>query len=167
MRPARRPSPNSANQRRGGRDSRIKSEYPIRMTNEDENGRSDSRSKIDSPIQVTDQDGNLMVQTTDGVFYEKGLIKNGMIYNSFYGDRSCNNNIWPGYTDDASSMQPTNSTLKRQSSAHYDKFWHKSNLPIVVSDCLPSDTDHNLRNTRNPEGSPVEDTELVRTKMNG
>lgn len=137
------------------------------MTKEDENGRSSSRSKTDHPIHITDQDGNLMVQTTDGVIYDKGLIKNGMIYNNFYGDRGSNNNIWAGYTDDALPKQSTNPTLKRQSSAHYDKFWHKSNLPIVVSDCLLPDIDHNLRETRNSEGSPVEDTVWVRTKSNG
>jgi hypothetical protein len=167
MRPARRPSPNSANQRRGGRDSRIKSEYPIRMTNEDENGRSDSRSKIDSPIQVTDQDGNLMVQTTDGVFYEKGLIKNGMIYNSFYGDRSCNNNIWTGYMDHDFPTRAENQTLKRHSSAHYDRFWDKSNFLVVVSDSLLLDSDHDPRNTFHFDKPVIEDRKLGKTTSNG
>jgi hypothetical protein len=140
-------SHNSANQRPGGRDPRIQSDFPIQTNYQDENGCGDSRIKTECPIHLTDQDVNLLVQTTDGVFYDKGLIKNGMIYNSFNGDRSCNNNIWAGHTDDDLPNLTTNQTLQRQSSALHNKFWHKSNFPVEVSDSLLLDSDHDPRNT--------------------
>jgi hypothetical protein len=91
--PAKRLSHNSAIQRPGGRDPRIQSDFQIGTTYPDENGCGDSKTKTECSIHLTDQDVNLLVQTKDGLFYDKGLIKNGMIYNSFYGDGSCNNNI--------------------------------------------------------------------------
>jgi hypothetical protein len=103
--PAKRLSHNSAIQRPGGRDPRIQSDFPIRTTYPDETGCGDSNTKTECPIHLTGQDVNLLVQTTDGLFYDKGLIKNGMIYNTFYGDPSCNNNIWAGYANLEKTVQ--------------------------------------------------------------
>jgi hypothetical protein len=164
--PAKRPSHNSAIQRPGGRDPRIKSDFPIGTTYPDENGCGESKTKTECPIHLTDQDVNLLVQTTDGVFYDKGLIKNGMIYNSFSGDQSCNNNIWAGYSDHDLQTRPTNQTLKRQSSAHYDKFWHRSNFPVVVSDSL-LDSDHDPRYGFHCDTAEIEARKLVWTTSTG